>query len=144
MRTGFGLSAIDKNRPGLGFISLAKSLPDAGSSNGIVSSAHQIKSSPDQVRRMVSASLKSLSDFRRNNTSAFECLAALFKIPKNIAIKEYSNALEISTPDREISREKVRQISSMMQDIGKKDAVAVSPASLIGFSFLREAEKQLK
>jgi hypothetical protein len=90
---------------------------------------------------MVSASLKSLSDFRRNNTSAFECLAALFKIPKNIAIKEYSNALEILTPDREISREKVRQTSSMMQDIGKKDAVAVGPASLIGFSFLREARK---
>ena len=92
---------------------------------------------------MVRASLKSLSDFRRNNTSAFECLAAHFKIPKNIAIKEYSNALEILTPDREISREKVRQTSSMMQYIGKKDAVAVSPASLIGFSFLREARKQL-
>jgi hypothetical protein len=87
MRTGFGLSAIDKNRPGLGFISLAKSLPDAGSSNGIVSSAHQIKSSPDQVRRMVSASLKSLSDFRRNKTSALNVLRPISKFLRTLRSK---------------------------------------------------------
>ena len=123
---------------------LGKSVPDASSSNGIVTSARKIKSSPGQVRRIVRASLKSLSDFRRNKAAAIEFLAAHFEIPKNIAIKAYSNALEILTPDGEISPEKVRQILWMMQDIGKKEAVAVSPASLIDFSFLREAQKDLK
>jgi NitT/TauT family transport system substrate-binding protein len=138
----FNVIGADKGLTMLTF--LGESVPDASSSNGIVTSVQKIKSSPDQVRRMVRASLKSLSDFRRNKTSAVEFLAAHFEIPKDIATKAYSNALEILTPDGEISVDKVRQILSMMQDTGKKDAVTVSPTSLIDFSFLREAQKQLK
>lgn len=123
---------------------LGDSVPDASSSNGIVTSAQKIKSSPDQVRRIVRASLQSLHDFRRNKPSAIEFLAAHFEIPKSIAIKSYSNGLDILTRDGEISVEKVRQILSMMQDTGKKEAVSVSPASLIDFTFLREAQKKLK
>jgi NitT/TauT family transport system substrate-binding protein len=138
----FNVIGADKGLTMLTF--LGESVPDASSSNGIVTSVQKIKSSPDQVRRMVRASLKSLYDFRRNKTSAVEFLAAHFEIPKDIATKAYSNALEILTPDGEISVDKVRQILSMMQDTGKKDAVTVSPTSLIDFSFLREAQKQLK
>lgn len=123
---------------------LGDSVPDASSSNGIVTSAQKIKSSPDQVRRIVRASLQSLHDFRRNKPSAIEFLAAHFEIPKSTAIKSYSNGLDILTRDGEISVEKVRQILSMMQDTGKKEAVSVSPASLIDFTFLREAQKKLK
>ncbi|HUC98722.1 MAG TPA: ABC transporter substrate-binding protein [Candidatus Polarisedimenticolaceae bacterium] len=123
---------------------LGESVPDASSSNGIVTSVHKINSTPEQVRRLVRASLKSLWDFRRNKASAIEFLADHFEIPKNIATKAYSNALEILTPDGEITPEKVRQILSMMQDTGKKEAVIVNPASLIDFSFLREAQKELK
>jgi ABC-type nitrate/sulfonate/bicarbonate transport system substrate-binding protein len=119
-------------------------VPDASSSNGIVTSAQKIKSSPDQVRRIVRASLKSLYDFRRNKASAIEFLGTYFETPKDIATRAYSNGLDILTPDGEISSEKVRQILSMMQDTGKKEAVTVSPASLIDFSFLREAQKQIK
>jgi NitT/TauT family transport system substrate-binding protein len=123
---------------------LGESVPDASSSNGIVTSAQKIKSSPEQVRRVVRASLKALSEFRHNKASATEFLASHFDIPKNIATKAYSNALEILTRDGEISPEKVRQILSMMQDTGKKETVTVSPASLIDFSFLREAQKEVK
>jgi NitT/TauT family transport system substrate-binding protein len=138
----FNVIGAEKGLTMLSF--LGDSVPDASSSNGIVTSAQKIQSSPDQVRRIVRASLKSLYDFRRNKTSAVEFLAAHFEIPKDIATKAYSNALEILTPDGEISVDKVRQILSMMQDTGKKDAVTVSPTSLIDFSFLREAQKQLK
>jgi hypothetical protein len=48
------------------------------------------------------------------------------------------------TPDGEISAEKVRQLLSMMQDTGKKETVTVSPTSLVDFSFVREAQKELK
>ena len=123
---------------------LGESVPDASSSNGIVTSAQKIKSNPEQVRRLVRASLKSLYDFRRNKASAIEFLAAHFEIPKNIATKAYSNGLDILTPDGEISAEKLRQILSMMQDTGKKDTGTISAPSLIDFSFLREAQKQLK
>jgi hypothetical protein len=82
---------------------------------------------------MVRASLKSLSDFRRNKTSAIKFLRRISNFLRTLRSKS-SNAVEILTPDGEISREKVRQILSMMQDIEKKEAVAVSPASLIDFS----------
>ena len=138
----FNVIADEKGLAMLTF--LGDSVPDATSSNGIVASARKIKSSPEEVRQIVRASLKSLYDFRRNKASAIEFLAAHFEIPKNIATKAYPNVLEILTEDGEISTDKVRQILSMMQDTGKKEAVAVSPASLIDFSFLREAHKELK
>jgi NitT/TauT family transport system substrate-binding protein len=138
----FNVIATEKGLTMLTF--LGESVPDASSSNGIVTSTQKLKSSPDQVRRIVRASLKSLSDFRRNKASAIEFLAAHFEIPKDIATKAYSNGLDILTRDGEISTEKVRQILSMMQDTGKKGTVTVSPGSLIDFSFLREAQKELK
>jgi ABC-type nitrate/sulfonate/bicarbonate transport system substrate-binding protein len=138
----FNVIGAEKGLTMLSF--LGDSVPDASSSNGIVTSAQKIKSSPDQVRRIVRASLKSLYDFRRNKASAIEFLGTYFETPKDIATRAYSNGLDILTPDGEISSEKVRQILSMMQDTGKKEAVTVSPASLIDFSFLREAQKQIK
>jgi ABC-type nitrate/sulfonate/bicarbonate transport systems, periplasmic components len=138
----FNVIAAEKGLSMLSF--LGDSVPDASSSNGIVTSAKKIKSSPEQVKRIVRASLQSLYDFRRNKASATEFLAAHFEIPKNIATKSYANGLDILTRDGEISAEKLRQILSMMQDIGKKDTVTVSARSLIDFSFLHEAQKELK
>jgi ABC-type nitrate/sulfonate/bicarbonate transport system substrate-binding protein len=138
----FNVIGAEKGLTMLSF--LGDSVPDASSSNGIVTSAKKIKSSPDQVRRIVRASLQSLYDFRRNKASAIEFLAAHFEIPKNIAAKSYANGLDILTRDGEISAEKVRQILAMMQDTGKKDTGTLSAPSLVDFSFLREAQKELK
>jgi len=138
----FNVIAAEKGLTLLTF--LGESVPDASSSNGIVTSAQKIKSNPDQVRSIVRASLKSLDDFRRNKGSAIEFLADHFEISKNIAAKSYANGLDILTRDGEISTEKVRQILSMMQDTGRKGNVTVSPRSLIDFSFLREAQKEVK
>lgn len=123
---------------------LGQSVPDATTSNGIVTSEQKIRSKPDEVKRIVRASLKSLYDFRRNKAPAIEFLAAHFEIPESIAVKAYPNALDILTSDGEISAEKLRQILAMMQDTGRKEPVTVSPSSLIDFSFLREAQKELK
>jgi hypothetical protein len=65
-------------------------------------------------------------------------------ISQAIAAKAYPHALEILTADGEISTEKVRQIVLMMQDVGKKERMAIDPASLIDFSFLREVRKDRK
>jgi ABC-type nitrate/sulfonate/bicarbonate transport system substrate-binding protein len=138
----FNVMAGEKGLTMLTF--LGQSVPDATAANGIVATAQKIKATPDEVKHMVRASLKSLYDFRRNKAAAIEFLAAYFEIPKSIAGKAYPHALEILTADGELSADKVRQILSMMRDTGKKDPVTVSPASLIDFSFLREAQKELK
>ena len=93
---------------------------------------------------MVRASLKSLYEFRRDKTAAIAFLAAYFEIPQSIALKAYPDILDILTADGEISTEKVRQILAMMQDTLKKEPVFAEPAALLDFSFLREAQKDLK
>ncbi|MGH7793561.1 MAG: ABC transporter substrate-binding protein [Candidatus Binatia bacterium] len=122
---------------------LGQSVPDATSSNGIVTTEQKIKAKPDEVKRMVRASLKSLYAFRQQKALAIDFLAAHFAIPQNVASKAYPNALDILTADGEISEEKVRQIFGMMQDTGNKEPVTVRPAAVLDFSFLREARKEL-
>jgi ABC-type nitrate/sulfonate/bicarbonate transport system substrate-binding protein len=122
---------------------LGRSVPDAISSNGIVAATQKINSKPDEVKRIVRASLRSLQSFRRDQAAAVEFLAAQFDISRGIAVKAYPHALEILTADGEISAEKVRQILLMMQDVGKKGPLAVDPSALIDFSFLRAAQKEL-
>ena len=122
---------------------LGESVPDATSSNGIVTTARKIKEKPDDVKRMVRACLKSLYAFRRQKAVAIDFLAAHFTIPQKIASKAYPNALEILTADGEISVEKVRQIFGMIQDTGNKEPVTIRPEAVLNFSFLREARNEL-
>lgn len=122
---------------------LGRSVPDAISSNGIVASTQKINSKPDEVKRIVRASLRSLHRFRREQAEAIEFLAAQFDISRAIAAKAYPHALEILTADGEISAEKVRQILLMMHDVGKQGPLAVDPSALIDFSFLRATRREL-
>jgi ABC-type nitrate/sulfonate/bicarbonate transport system substrate-binding protein len=122
---------------------LGQSVPDATVSNGIVTSDQKIKSRPDEVKRMVRASLKSLYSFRQNKAAAVEFLANHFEIPKTTATKVYPNAIDILTLDGQISEEKLRQILDMMQDTGQKEPLALRPASLMDFSFLRASQQEI-
>jgi ABC-type nitrate/sulfonate/bicarbonate transport system substrate-binding protein len=122
---------------------LGQSVPDATSSNGIVTTAQKIKSKPDEVKRIVRASLKSLYAFRQKKTAAIKFLSSRFEISENIAAKAYPNALDILTPDGQISEQKIRNILDMMHDTGIKEPQTVRPATLVDFSFLREAQKEL-
>jgi NitT/TauT family transport system substrate-binding protein len=93
---------------------LGQSVPEATSSNGIVTTEQKIKSKPDEVKRIVRASLNSLYAFRRQKAAAVDFLVFHFRISANIAAKSYPNALEILTPNGEISAERVRQILRLM------------------------------
>lgn len=122
---------------------LGESVPDATTANGLVTSEAKLQSNPQQVKRMVRASLRSLDEFRRDQNAAIYFLAGYFEIPQSVAAKAYPYAVDILTTDGEISTEKVRQILAMMQDVGQKETTPVSPAALTDFSFLREARKEL-
>lgn len=137
----FNVIAREKGLTTLTF--LGQSVPDATSSNRIVTTEQKIRSKPDEVKRIVRGSLKSLYSFRYKKSLAIEFLASHFDIARNIAAKVYPNALDILTADGEISEAKVRQILGMMQDTGRKEPVTIGPAEVLDFSFLREAQKEL-
>lgn len=138
----FNIMASDKGLTLLTF--LGESVPDATSSNGIVTLQKKIKSNPEPVRSVVRASLKSLYAFRQKQTHAIDFLASYFQIPRHTASKAYPNVLDILTADGEISEEKVRQIFGMMQDTGRKAPVTLTAADVLDFSFLREVRKELQ
>jgi ABC-type nitrate/sulfonate/bicarbonate transport system substrate-binding protein len=137
----FNVLAQEKNLRILTF--LGESVPDATTSNGIVTSVKKIKSHPDEVKSVVRASLKSLYAFRQNKTAAIELLSSQFAISPNTAAIVYANALDILTPAGEISDEKLRSILSMMKETGQRVPVAVEPKLLLDFSFLRQAQQEI-
>ncbi|MGH7886616.1 MAG: ABC transporter substrate-binding protein [Candidatus Binatia bacterium] len=122
---------------------LGQSVRDMTVSNGIVTSDQKIKSRPDEVKRMVRASLKALYAYRQDKLAALAFLASHFEISAKVAAKVYPNALDILTPDGQISEDKLRQILDMMQDTGQKESTLIQPAALLDFSFLHAAQKEL-
>jgi len=122
---------------------LGQSVPDATTSNGIVTTDQKISARPMEVKQMVRASLKSLRAFRQNKLGAVEFLSSHFEISVKTAAKVYPNAVDILTSDGQISEEKLRQILDMMQDTGKKEPTSIRPAALVDFSFLHAAQKEL-
>lgn len=109
---------------------LGQSVPDATTSNGIVTTDQKIKSRPDEIKRMVRASLKSLYAFRQRKAVAVEFLANQFDIPQKTAARVYSDALDILTPAGEISEAKARNILDMMRETGKTESLPFHPEAI--------------
>ncbi|MBI4527340.1 MAG: ABC transporter substrate-binding protein [Deltaproteobacteria bacterium] len=136
----FNVLAEERGLRVLAFLGAA--VPDATTSNGIVTSDRKIKAQPEQVRRMVRASFKSLMAFRQKKAAALDLLVAHFDISRKVAEKVYSQALDILTPAGEISREKVRNILNMMEEAGQKVPPTLQPESVLDFSFLTEVRRE--
>ena len=122
---------------------LGQSVRDVTVSNGIVTSEQKIKTRPDEVKRMVRASLKALDAYRRDKLAAVEFLSSYFEISPKTAAKVFPQALDILTQDGQISEAELRQILDMMQDTGQKESARIQPAGLMDFSFLRAARKEI-
>jgi ABC-type nitrate/sulfonate/bicarbonate transport system substrate-binding protein len=137
----FNVLAEEKGLRLLSF--LGESVPDATTSNGIVTSDQKIKSRPDEVKRMVRASLRSLYAFRQKKSAAIAFLSAQFEISQKTATRVYSEALDILTLNGEISEAKARDILDMMHETGKTESLALQPKAILDFSFVREAQKEI-
>jgi NitT/TauT family transport system substrate-binding protein len=137
----FNVMAEEKHLRVLTF--LGDSVPDATTSNGIVTSDQKIKMHPDEVKRMVRASLRSLYAFRQKRSAAIEFLGAQFAISQKTAARAYTDALDILTSQGEISEAKARNILAMGRDTGETRALTFEPKSLLDFSFLRAAQNEI-
>lgn len=137
----FNVLAEEKGLRILAFLGTA--VPDATTSNGIVVSDRKIKTQPNQIKRMVRANLRSLLNFRQKKDDAVELLVSQFDISRRTAERVYGHALEILTPDGELSLEKVLNILNMMQETGQKKPWTLQPEAVLDFSFLREVQREL-
>lgn len=121
---------------------LAKEVPDAPIIDGLVTSEKKIRAQPQQVKRMVRATHKSVEMFRQRKQSGVAFLAAEFKLSQATAEKVYRDAVELLTPNGEVAAAKIRDVLEMARESGQ-DSPAMPPADmLLDFSFLREIRKE--
>jgi NitT/TauT family transport system substrate-binding protein len=122
---------------------LGTAVPDATSSNGIVTSDRKIKLEPERVRRVVRASLRSLLAYRRQRNEAIGVLTSVFEIGRSTAERVYADSLMILTRDGSISTDKVRNILNMIEETGLKSSLKLKPEAVVDFSFLEQAQREL-
>lgn len=132
--------AADKGLRILAF--LGEAVPDAPTINGLITSEKKIRSQPEQVRRVVRATLKAALLYRREPRLAIEFLAGEYELDRRTAERVYRDAVMILAPGGEIAREKLRDSLRLSAEAGQKP-VAAEPAALLDFSFLREVRREL-
>ncbi|MBI2090472.1 MAG: ABC transporter substrate-binding protein [Deltaproteobacteria bacterium] len=137
----FSVLAQEKGLRTLAF--LGKEVPDAPIIDGLVTSEKKIRSQPQQVKRMVRATLKSVQLYRQRRELSIPFLAAEFKLSHSTAQKVYQDALGILTRFGEVTHEKVRDVLEMARETGQDNLAIPSPESMLDFSFLKEVQREL-
>jgi ABC-type nitrate/sulfonate/bicarbonate transport system substrate-binding protein len=137
----FNVLALENGLRSVVFLGAA--VPDATTANGIVTSDRKIKQRPDQVQRMIGASLRSLLFYREKKEVAVNFLATEFALSRSVAAKVYNDSLDILTPQGEISREKVRNILDLIEETKLQKSLTLKPDAIMDFSFLRKAQAEL-
>ena len=128
-----------------GFYSLAflgEEVPDAPTINGIVTSDKKIRSQPDQVKRMVRATFKSVQLYRQKTDLATKFLAAEFNLALPAAQRVYRQAAAMLRPDGEVTVETIRDVLNLAKEAGQADTSMDSPEKLLDFSFLQEVRRE--
>jgi ABC-type nitrate/sulfonate/bicarbonate transport system substrate-binding protein len=128
-----------------GFHSLAflgEEVPDAPTINGIITSGKKIRSQPDQVKRMVRATFKSVQLYRQQSDLATKFLAAEFNLALPAAQRVYRQAAAMLRPDGEVAVEKIRDVLNLAKEAGQADTSMDSPEKLLDFSFLQEVRRE--
>lgn len=137
----FSVLAQEKGLRILAF--LGKEVPEAPIVDGLVTSEKKIRSQPQQVKRMVRATLKSVQLYRQRRDLSVPFLAAEFKLSPSTAQKVYEDALGLLTRAGEVSPEKVRDVLEMARETGQDNPAIPPPESLLDFSFLKEVQREL-
>lgn len=137
----FSVLAAEKGLRMLAF--LGKEVPDAPTVNGLVTSVKKINSQPDQVKRLVRATLKSVRLYRQREDLGVAFLAAEFKLSNATAQKVYRVAIDLLTPDGEVTPAKLRDVLEMARETGQENLVIPAADAILDLSFLREARREL-
>jgi ABC-type nitrate/sulfonate/bicarbonate transport system substrate-binding protein len=121
----------------LGSIKNVPELP----STGLATSEKLLKENPEQVRRMLRATVKGLAFVRDNREETIRLVMDHLKLDRAIAEESYELVRDAYSPDGSMSDQGFQLVSELQRDTGLKS----NPAShMSDFSLLRQVQKQLK
>ncbi|HXG52565.1 MAG TPA: ABC transporter substrate-binding protein [candidate division Zixibacteria bacterium] len=120
---------------------LGNEVPDAPTINGLVTSEAKIRSRPDEVGRVVRATLKSVRRYLSDPEAATAYLADAFGLERAVAERVYRDAAAVMLGDGEVSRKKIRDALALASELGGPPLGEGDADRLLDLSFLRAARR---
>lgn len=133
---------IQGDKEGLKVIVAAADVIDSLAFAGLSTTLAKVKDNPQQIKRVMRASLKGIRYVLDNKAGTVDVLQSWYRLDQGIAAasydlaaKSYSQNGEVSEKGISLSMEFVRMSSKIEKDI--------TPTEMVDFNLLREARKEL-
>jgi NitT/TauT family transport system substrate-binding protein len=133
--------AIEGKKAGLNLLVNAADVIDLPLA-GIGATKKRIAENPDQIRRLLRASLKGIQYIRENRTGTVEIIKTWFKLEPDVATATYDLAFKAFSRDGEVNEKGIRLSMDLARLSGKFDK-DISPAEVVDFTLLRRARSEL-
>ena len=133
---------IQGEKAGLKMIVAAADVIDSLAFSGLATSVKKIKENPEQVRRMMRASLKGLRYVWENKAGTVDVIENWLKLDKKIAAMTYDLALKSYSRNGEVEDRGI-QLTADMINAREKIEKKINVSELVDYTPLREARKNL-
>jgi NitT/TauT family transport system substrate-binding protein len=110
---------------------------------GIGATKKKITDNPDQIHRLLRASLKGIRYIRQDKTGTVDIIRTWFKLDQEVAAATYDLALGAYSPDGEVNEKGIRLSMDLARLTGKFEK-EISPSDVVDFTFLRRARSELR
>jgi ABC-type nitrate/sulfonate/bicarbonate transport system substrate-binding protein len=110
--------------------------------SGLVATVKKIKEKPDEIKRVIKASIKANRYIHQNREGTIQVMTAWLKIDKEIAAVTYDSVVKAYNDDGSVPESGLRLAVEEARRLGKVEReVALSEVS--DFSILREAQREM-
>jgi NitT/TauT family transport system substrate-binding protein len=131
-------------RSGLNVLSfLGDDVPEAPSGTGIATTEKKIQSRPDQVRKMIRATLKALRYFKENPAEVQAILMRDFGVQADLVKDLYEEAVEMFVFQGSLDPVKIQAQINMAKEGGQKLPPDFGPEKVIAAGFLKDVQSEL-
>jgi ABC-type nitrate/sulfonate/bicarbonate transport system substrate-binding protein len=110
--------------------------------SGLIASAKKIKERPDEVKRVIKATIKANRYIRQNRDGTLPIMIEWLKIDKEMAAATYESSVKSFSDDLGVPEDGLRLLINEAKRITKVDR-EVSFSEVADLSVVREAQKDL-
>jgi ABC-type nitrate/sulfonate/bicarbonate transport system substrate-binding protein len=133
---------IQGEKEGLKMIVAAADVIDSLAFAGLSTTVAKVKENPQQIKRVMRASLKGIRYVLDNKTATVDLIQSWYRLDQGIAAASYDLAAKSYSRNGEVS-EKGISLSMEFARMSSKIEKEIAPTEMVDFNLLREARKEL-